>query len=316
MECVLRWNACWLHRAARRFPSPFSRAPALSTRPFSSSASPCTPGSQLDPASLFTKADQASHYATYRPRYPQELYDSLYANVLPGRKPPFNDLTVVDIATGSGQALGPMPEDFGSCIALDVSPAQLAEVPERLRSRIQVRLGDAHATGLPYGSVDLVTVGQAMHWFRLEDFYTECRRILKPSGALAAWTYDFGKLRGFPGSEQLYEQFYKGLLGPYWARGRELVDVGYAGAEPGPEHFGETRFLRVPMNYSVSLDDLVGQLRSWSGYHSYLKANPTQPDPVDLLQQQLAQRMTAASAGRLTLERVLTLLIALRPQPL
>lgn len=69
---------------------------------------------------------------SYRPTYPQELYDAIYAAAFPNRQPPFNDLTVADIATGSGQALGPMPRDFGRCVAIDVSPSQLSSLPPQV----------------------------------------------------------------------------------------------------------------------------------------------------------------------------------------
>jgi ubiquinone/menaquinone biosynthesis C-methylase UbiE len=37
--------------------------------------------------------------------------------------------------------------------------------------------------------VDLVTVASAIHWFDLNKFYTEVRRVEKPGGVIAAWTY-------------------------------------------------------------------------------------------------------------------------------
>ncbi|EFJ40421.1 hypothetical protein VOLCADRAFT_99779 [Volvox carteri f. nagariensis] len=259
-------------------PNPAAKTPNTSNSP--------------DPAHLFNDADQTSHYARHRPHYPPQLYDLLYTHAFPDRRPPFHDLTVVDVATGNGQSLGPMPTDFGTCVALDVSPAQLSEVAPALRQRVQMQLGDAHCTGLPAGSVDLMTVGQALHWFRVEDFYNECRRLLKPSGVLAAWTYDFGQLYGFDGSQQLYEQLHVGILGPYWAPGRQLVDRYYVDLEPGLiEHFGEVRRLQLPMTVSTTPDEL------W-------------------LRQECLAGLEAAGAGggRLTLQRTITLLLAMRPR--
>ena len=95
----------------------------------SAAADPPADHSQADPRTLFLDADQTSRYAAHRPHYPPQLYDLLYTHAFPGRHPtpgpPFPDLAVADVATGSGQALGPMPEHFGRCVALDVSPAQL-----------------------------------------------------------------------------------------------------------------------------------------------------------------------------------------------
>ncbi|PNH01796.1 putative methyltransferase [Tetrabaena socialis] len=139
---------------------------------------------------------------------------------------------------------------------------------------------------------------------------------MRPRGALAAWTYGFGQLYGFAGAQEMYEQFHSGTLGPFWASGRELVDREYAGIEPGPQHFGEVRRLQLPMPSHLTLDQLVGQLRSWSAYLAYLRAHPAAPDPVDTFRRQSAQRMAAEGGRDLELRRSITLLVALRPRPL
>jgi SAM-dependent methyltransferase len=36
------------------------------------------------------------------------------------------------------------------------------------------------------GSIDLIVVAQALHWFDLQRFYKEVRRVLKNNGVLAA----------------------------------------------------------------------------------------------------------------------------------
>ncbi|WP_211263129.1 methyltransferase domain-containing protein [Thioalkalivibrio nitratireducens] len=39
------------------------------------------------------------------------------------------------------------------------------------------------------GVFDLITVGQALHWFDFPAFYAEAARVLRPGGVLAAWGY-------------------------------------------------------------------------------------------------------------------------------
>jgi ubiquinone/menaquinone biosynthesis C-methylase UbiE len=46
----------------------------------------------------------------------------------------------------------------------------------------------AEQTGLPDASVDLICVAQAMHWFDIDAFHREVRRIGKPGGVIAVWT--------------------------------------------------------------------------------------------------------------------------------
>jgi len=61
--------------------------------------------------------------------------------------------------------------------------------------------GTAEATTLPDHSVDIVTVAHALHWFDLDFFRKECRRIVKPGGSIIA-IYNLSSA----GARDLYEQ--------------------------------------------------------------------------------------------------------------
>lgn len=58
----------------------------------------------------------------------------------------------------------------------------------------------AEQTTLPDGGCSAVVVAQALHWFDFARFFTEVRRILKPSGIFACWVGLFGHgiVRTFP----------------------------------------------------------------------------------------------------------------------
>jgi len=50
--------------------------------------------------------------------------------------------------------------------------------------------GTAESTNLPTGSIDLITAGQAFHWFDRKKAAAEFKRILKPDGyAALIWNY-------------------------------------------------------------------------------------------------------------------------------
>ncbi|TLM60395.1 MAG: methyltransferase domain-containing protein [Deltaproteobacteria bacterium] len=125
-------------------------------------------------------APVAASYADFRPTYPRELFAWL-ATLTPRR-----DLAW-DCAAGSGQASVDLAGYFAQVVATDASRAQIdAAVPH---PRIDYRVAPAEASGLAAASVDLVTVAQALHWFDLPAFYAEVRRVLRPDGALAVWSY-------------------------------------------------------------------------------------------------------------------------------
>ena len=56
------------------------------------------------------------------------------------------------------------------------------------------------------GSVDLITVAIALHWFDRPKFFRECLRVLRSSGALVAFAYDT-EIEDFEGVNIVQEVF-------------------------------------------------------------------------------------------------------------
>ncbi len=58
------------------------------------------------------------------------------------------------------------------------------------------------------GTVDLVTVSQAVHWFRpIENFYKEVDRVLRPGGCLAVYEYGRSQYINHPNVEELSQAY-------------------------------------------------------------------------------------------------------------
>ena len=103
----------------------------------------------------------ADAYARYRPDYPSELIAALVAaSPDTGR--------AWDCATGNGQVAAALVKAFGQVVATDASAAQLDHAVRH--SRIFYVRSLAENSGLACSSVDLITVGQALHWFILLAF--------------------------------------------------------------------------------------------------------------------------------------------------
>ena len=122
----------------------------------------------------------AKGYAAFRPHYPAGWFDYL-ASLVPG------DELVWDCAAGTGQATVDLAERFERVVATDASREQIAAAARH--PRIEYRVAAAEESGLGDGSAGLITVAQALHWFRREGFYGEARRVLRAGGVLAAWAY-------------------------------------------------------------------------------------------------------------------------------
>ena len=159
----------------------------------------------------------ASAYAAHRPSgYPAALLDFL-AGVAPGR-----DLAW-DCATGSGQAAVLLAERFARVIATDASAAQVAHAEPH--ARVEYRTSPAEASGLEAGSVDLVTVAQAYHWFDFDRFAEEVRRVVRPGGVVAVWCYNL--LRTEPPIDRVIDVFAEETVGAFWPPERRWVSEEY-----------------------------------------------------------------------------------------
>lgn len=218
----------------------------------------------------------AADYANFRPDYPSALFDWLKAHSPNGN-------IVWDVGCGSGQASVALAERFTTVHATDISAEQLANAPKRLN--IQYRVAPAERSGLADASVDLVTVAQALHWFDLPRFHAEVKRVLKPGGLLAEWTYSPIHLEN-AALNAILQRFYVEVATPWWPPGREHVENGYA-LLPFP-------FARLPdpgfsIQRQMSLLQLIGYVRSWSAISRYISANKT--DPTAELATELAQAM-------------------------
>jgi len=216
-------------------------------------------------------SDAAARYATFRPRYPAALFD--FVATLPAQRG-----TVWDCATGNGQAAIPLAERFERVIATDASAEQLAHAEQHPRVSYRVALADA--SGLDAGSIDLVTVAQALHWFPLDRFFDEVQRVLVPDGVLAVWCYTRPLVAGVPG--QIIDRFYYGDCGPHWLAERDLVDQGYRTiAMP----FDDIPSPSFSIDARLTSSELAGYLRTWSAARRLAAA--VGHDPVIALESEL-----------------------------
>lgn len=214
----------------------------------------------------------AEQYASFRPSYPDELFDWL-ASVAPRRE------FAWDCGAGNGQATSALALRFKHVLGTDISAPQLAAAPSLANVRFQV--APAETSGLPDHSADLVTVAQALHWFDLPKFYTEVRRVLKPGGVIAVWGYN-RLIIGHPESQRLIDHFYEETIGTYWPAERVHVENDYLHL---PFPFSRIITPRFSLHKEWPREHLTGYLRSWSAVGRFKAANGY--DPVDALEKEI-----------------------------
>lgn len=122
-------------------------------------------------------------YAQYRERYEPDVVLPLlrgWCSLTP-------EWTIADIGAGTGMVGDLFRANGNRVIAIEPN-AEMRSACVSLHSADEMFVvtdGSAEATGLPDASVEMITVGRALHWFDMEAAIREFRRILKPGGWVA-----------------------------------------------------------------------------------------------------------------------------------
>ena len=127
-------------------------------------------------------SSRVENYIKYRPGYPNEVIETLRneCGLTPG-------LIIADVGSGTG-ILTEMFLRNGNAVYGVEPNREMREAAERLLRdypRFRSVAAQAEETTLDDDSVDLVTAGQAFHWFDREKTRRELSRILKPRGWVA-----------------------------------------------------------------------------------------------------------------------------------
>ncbi|MFX1426056.1 MAG: class I SAM-dependent methyltransferase [Promethearchaeota archaeon] len=157
-------------------------------------------GYLTDPKKRFSS--RVENYIKYRPNYPQKIIEFLTEQNILSKK-----TIIADIGSGTGI----LSKIFlnNENIVYGVEPNnEMRNAAENILNKysnfISIK-GSAEETNLKESSIDLITVGQAFHWFNTELAKKEFKRILKSKGYLALiWNNRRKTGIGFSGE---YEKF-------------------------------------------------------------------------------------------------------------
>jgi SAM-dependent methyltransferase len=201
-------------------------------------------------------SDKSALYAAARPTYPAALFAAIAA-ASPGRD------NAWDCATGSGQAAVGLAAHFGHVEATDASAQQVANALPHPRVRYTVQ--PAERTQFADGTFDAVTVAQALHWFDLDRFYAEVRRVLRPGGVIAAWAYDWSSVT--PAVDRALERHLLVKIKPYWP---EQVNRMQSGFMQMPFPFSPVALPAVKIEVDWTLGQYLSYVETWSATRAYI----------------------------------------------
>ena len=200
-------------------------------------------------------SQHSEQYAQYRPQYPEKIYAYL-ASLTPSHS------LAWDCGTGNGQAALGLAKYFDKVHATDASAEQIARA--YAHDKVDYSVEPAEHVSLDTLSTDLVTVAVAIHWFNFDEFYREVKRILKPNGILAAWTYNLPEIS--PEIDPSVNRYYYEILSGFWPERIHYLEEGY---KTLPFPFEEIMPPPFVMEINWNLIQFAGFLDSWSATQRY-----------------------------------------------
>lgn len=188
-------------------------------------------------------------YDRYRPGFPIEAAEAIV---------PVPVRTALDLGAGTGKFTEWLVARADRVIAVDPSERMLAVLRAKLPA-VTVRRGTAERIPVPDGSVDVVTVAQAFHWFDRDPACAEIRRVLVTGGIL-------GLLWNGPDPDCAWDRACYGVAHP-WMRERA--------PEPEPDHglpgFELRSRAAIPWSQRMTRADYLAR---WHTVSTFLAADP------------------------------------------
>ena len=240
-----------------------------------------------DPTRRFS--DRVGDYVKYRPHYPGSILTLLATDC--GLT---EDWTIADIGSGTG-ILSRLFLNHGNRV-FGVEPnREMRHAGEQALAaypRFTSVAGSAEATTLCDGNVDMITAGQAFHWFDRARARDEFARILKPRG----WVVMVWNERRKTGSEFLMA--YESLLQTYGTDYRQVDHsrIGMAAIRAFLRS-NAVRLKTFDNRQELDGEGLEGRLRSAS-----YAPNPAHPDHASMLEELAAIFAAHQVEGRVTIE--------------
>jgi ubiquinone/menaquinone biosynthesis C-methylase UbiE len=197
---------------------------------------------------------RADAYSRYRPKYPDKVLGILNSEIGFDR-----GKTVADVGSGTGILSELFLKNENICVYgiepnEDMRLVAEANLSKRFPSSFRSVNGTAERTTLPGGSVDLISAGQAFHWFDLQSSRREFLRILRPEGHVCVLYNDRAEDEGIMTE-------YNRITEPYSRNMASVRDVDDALMS---EFFSGYKKFTIPNSQVLNFRGFVGRVLSAS----------------------------------------------------
>jgi len=260
---------------------------------------------------LFSQGNGGQTYETYRPKYPKKFIDEI-VKFTEGKK------NYLDLATGTGQILFEVYPYFSElCVGIDISESQLAIAKQKLvkiqRSntlamdqRIELINGDAYNITEELtkrnmtSKFDLITIGEALHWFDTEElFHHITDNLMEKDARFCILNYNTPYVEynvpdeDFRKRAQFHFDRYFETIKSYFEYNLESFFLGYEDLQ-FEKYFKNVKQCSLVEKTPVSIDAFVGYYQTYSGHMTYVKKHKDDEDfqdPAALLKLNLEKRI-------------------------
>ncbi|KAF3762337.1 hypothetical protein M406DRAFT_72349 [Cryphonectria parasitica EP155] len=230
-----------------------------------------TVSAPLDPTFRNYTPEQAAAYARGRGESATDVIQETLAFHLAGG----GSLEMaLDVGCGTGQAARVLAPHFSRVVGVDPG-AQMVEQARQAAG--ETRSGEpvefevlaaeelASSRIVQPGSVDLLTSAMAAHWFRMDEFWRQAARMVKPGGTVALWTH--ASLFCHPSTpnaaavQEALSHLEDSILGPFEGPALHLSRTMYDtlplpwSIEPPVAAFSAGNFVRKEWNRGGKLED-------------------------------------------------------------
>ena len=197
----------------------------------------------------------AAAYLAFRPSYPRWVHDRVltyhFSHATSGSS------LALDLGCGPGISTLSLLPHFDRVIGLDPSSKMVDAAITPSSPNLPSHLTPSHTDGnkgklghveyrqgyseqldfLEASSVDLVTSGQAAHWFDYPKFWRELTRVVRPGGSVCLYGYPDFFLPDFPTTRTLLNRFAlkdgQGTGSPHLTGGEQVDSIGEYWEQPG-----------------------------------------------------------------------------------
>ena len=209
----------------------------------------------------------------------------------------------LDLGCGTGIVTRELSKHFDRVVGTDPSSGMIKQARESIANIREFETVYFHEGSAEEGSkslfedgeVDMVTVGQAAHWFDYAKWFPEMKRILRRGGTLACWGYKDHVFVDFAKATEIMQSYAydsnPDKLGSYWPMpGRSYVQDKLRIIKPPPDDFEDVERIEYEpgtsgrhsgegtlfMERSMPIGQCKEYVRTWSSYHGWQETHPEQ----------------------------------------